>query len=350
MRIRKMVRVSTKTVANSMPLLIMMVGLARIKCSSIVLVLVGLLLLAGFSPLRAQSIGYAEAIDGVATACGNDIAKLCRQAPLGGGRVLQCLNQNQAGVGATCKSSLGAMQALLTKRIAAQAAVLRVCDVDIKRLCSGVQIGDGNLMECFYKTLNNISPQCRQTVADAGFEASLAPSASRAPIKLTSYQLVDSLEKVGPTAQAISAARLREMVSAAVNDPSRAERVNRAPLTDQLERLAQFTIAVQFDLNSARIRPDSFRAVGLMADALNHPALYGYHFLIIGHTDGRGDRRSNLDLSQRRADSIRDALINPFGIDPARIAAIGFGEEQFLNRRNPEAAENRRVQLVNIGK
>jgi OOP family OmpA-OmpF porin len=299
---------------------------------------------------HAQTVGFAEAVDGLATACRADIAKFCRQAPLAGNRMIQCLGQNSAGVSPTCKTSFATLQTLLQTRSAAQTSVLRVCDADIKRMCSGVQIGDGNLMECFYKTQANISPQCRQTVMDAGFTVGLAPTSGRAPIKLTSYQLVDSLQKVEPTAEAITGVKLRQLAAAAVSDPARADRINRAPLTDQLERLAQFTIAVQFDLNSARIRPDSFRAVGLMADALNHPYLHGYRFLIIGHADGRGDRRSNLELSQRRAEAIRDALVNPFGIDPKRIEAVGFGEEQFLNRRNPEAAENRRVQLINVGR
>jgi outer membrane protein OmpA-like peptidoglycan-associated protein len=126
--------------------------------------------------------------------------------------------------------------------------------------------------------------------------------------------------------------------------------MNRAPLTDDLERQAQFTIAIQFDFNSARIRPDSFRAVGLMADAIYHPYLQGYRFLIVGHTDGKGSREYNLKLSQQRAEAIRAALINPFGIPASRIEAVGLGEEQLLKRGNPEAAENRRVQLINIGR
>ena len=99
--------------------------------------------------------------------------------------------------------------------------------------------------------------------------------------------------------------------------------MNRAPLTDQLDKLAQLTIAIQFDFNSARIRPSSFRAVGLMADALYHPYLQGYRFLIVGHTDAKGNREYNLKLSQQRADAIREALINPFGISPSRIEAVG---------------------------
>ena len=140
------------------------------------------------------------------------------------------------------------------------------------------------------------------------------------------------------------------VVSQSLADPARTNRVNRPPLFGQLDQLAQFTIAIQFDFNSARIRPDSFRAVGLMADALYHPYLQGKRFLIIGHTDGKGSREYNLKLSQQRADAIRAALIDPFGISSTRIEAVGLGEEQLLNRANPEAAENRRVQLINIGK
>ncbi len=95
--------------------------------------------------------------------------------------------------------------------------------------------------------------------------------------------------------------------------------MNRPPLTDELEKLAQLTIAINFDLTRREFAPDSFQAVGLMADSLYHPYLQGYRFLIVGHTDGRGSRESNLKLSQQRADAIREALIKPFGISPSRI-------------------------------
>jgi outer membrane protein OmpA-like peptidoglycan-associated protein len=42
--------------------------------------------------------------------------------------------------------------------------------------------------------------------------------------------------------------------------------------------------------------------------------------------------------------------MNPFGIPASRIEAVGLGEEQLLNSAKPDAAENRRVQLINIGK
>jgi OOP family OmpA-OmpF porin len=317
---------------------------------------VGLLALAlvlawGANPSFSQTIGYAEAIDQLGSACGPDISKFCKNEGLGGGRVRQCLLQNQGKVSARCIGSISAFTSLIEKRAAARASVLKVCDVDIRRRCSGVAPGDGNLMECFFKTKENVSPACQKAVADAGYEVGLAsPSSSGGPIKLAPAELISSLQGVEAPTTRISAAQLRQLVNQSLSDPGRSDRMNRAPVFSQLDQLAQFTIAVQFDFNSARIRPDSFRAVGLMADALYHPYLQGYRFLIVGHTDAKGNREYNLKLSQQRADAIREALINPFGISPSRIEAVGLGEEQLLNRTNPEAAENRRVQLINIGK
>lgn len=313
--------------------------------ATVALISVGIAL----GPSSAQTIGYAEAIDHFAVACRNDIGKYCKSEQLGGGRVRSCL-QRQPGVSAACSGAIAALTTMLQKRAAARASVVQICDRDIKRLCGGVQPGDGNLLECFFKAKGSTSAACRQAVADAGYEVGLAPSTSRAPIKLSPTELVNSLQGVESAAIKINAAQLHQLAMQSLTDPRRTERMNREPLFEQLNNVAQFTIAVQFDFNSTRIRPDSFRAVGLMADALYHPYLQGYRFLIVGHTDAVGSREYNLKLSQQRAEAIRAALINPFGISPARLEAVGLGEEQLLEPQHPEAPANRRVQLINIGK
>ena len=308
------------------------------------------LLFAGTEHVNAQSIGYAEALGQLGASCGKDIGKFCSKTPLGGGRVAECLNRNQASLSPQCRQSLINVTALLKRRIEARASVQRLCDADRLRLCGGIEPGDGNLMECFYKAKRNVSAACQQAVADAGYEVSLAPGPVADQVHLSSNDIVSSLQGVEAAAGSISAASLRQLAIQSMHDPARANRLNRPPLSEQLNSLAQLTVAIQFDFNSARIRPNSFRVVGLMADALYHPYLLGYCFLVVGHTDAKGSREYNLKLSQQRADAIRDALINPFGIGPARIEAVGLGEEQLLNRANPEAAENRRVQLINIGR
>jgi outer membrane protein OmpA-like peptidoglycan-associated protein len=319
------------------------------KFGSAVVALGIALFFAGIDQSNAQTIGYAEAIGQLATSCGKDIEKFCKNTDLAGGRVAQCLTQNGAKVSPQCTAKVVELSALLKKRAAARASVMRICDADIRRICGGMVPGNGNLMECFFQSKRAVSAKCKQAVADAGYDAPLAPGPVTDQIHLSSTDIVSSLQGVENSGARISATSLRRLALQAIHDPSRADRMNRAPLSEQLGNLAQMTIAIQFDFDSARIRPNSFRAVGLMADALYSPYLQGYCFLVVGHTDAKGSREYNLKLSQRRADAIREALINPFGINPARIEAVGLGEEQLLNPSKPDAPENRRVQLINIG-
>jgi OOP family OmpA-OmpF porin len=139
-------------------------NMARIGAALAVIIQLALLL-----PASAQTIGFAEAIDRVAAQCRKDIEKFCKTVNLGGGRMLQCLGRS-AGVSAQCKTAQDEVQALLARRMQGRQLIPRVCDTDIRRLCAGVQPGDGNLMECFYKAKSSVSSQCQRAVADAGYE------------------------------------------------------------------------------------------------------------------------------------------------------------------------------------
>jgi outer membrane protein OmpA-like peptidoglycan-associated protein len=68
---------------------------------------------------------------------------------------------------------------------------------------------------------------------------------------------------------------------------------------------------------------------------------------IQGHTDDRGGGPHNMELSQRRADSVRTWLIGA-GIDGSRLEARGFGMTQPLvpNITAANRARNRRVQFI----
>jgi outer membrane protein OmpA-like peptidoglycan-associated protein len=302
-------------------------------------------------PARAQTIGYSEALGALGRSCGHDIDKFCSKVNLGGGKVADCLEQHWANVSPSCKSATTVVRDLIVKRREARRAVPRVCERDRLQLCGSVQEGDANLLECFENAKQNISRTCRQAVLDAGYETPLATGPVSNQVHLSSNDIVSSLQGVEDAAAAgITAAKLRQLAIQSMHDSARANRLNRPSLMPQLSNLAQMTIAIQFDFNSARIRPSSYQAIGLMADALYSPYLQGYCFLVVGNTDGVGTRDYNFKLSQQRADAIRAALINPFAIQPARIEAVGLGEENFLNPADPKAAENRRVQLINVGK
>jgi outer membrane protein OmpA-like peptidoglycan-associated protein len=308
-----------------------------------------LLLFARTEPSSAQTIGYAEALGHLAASCGNDINKFCNKENLGGGQIAECMERNQSGISLECKATSNEVGALLQKRAAARDSVSRLCELDRLKFCGGIQPGDAQILGCMFQSRRALSSACRQALADSGYEANLDPGPLGSQVHLRSGDILSSLVGVENTSVGVDVARMRETAARAVNDPSRANPLNRPPLFEQLDNLSQITIAIEFAFGSARISPSSYRSIGLMADALYHPSLYGYCFLIVGHTDAVGGREYNLKLSDRRAEAIRQALINPFGIGKLRVDTLGLGEEQLLNRSNPKAAENRRVQLINVG-
>lgn len=101
---------------------------------------------------------------------------------------------------------------------------------------------------------------------------------------------------------------------------------------------------IHFDNNEATIRPDAQPVIQRIAKMLEqHPEL---RVRIEGHTDSNGERAFNQELSERRADAVRQALIDR-SIKGDRMETIGYGEEKPIDTSNtPQAwAVNRRVTL-----
>jgi outer membrane protein OmpA-like peptidoglycan-associated protein len=69
--------------------------------------------------------------------------------------------------------------------------------------------------------------------------------------------------------------------------------------------------------------------------------------VIEGHTDSVGSEKYNLDLSQRRANSIRNYMIDKYGYKPAELEAIGYGPRRPIadNGNFQGRALNRRVEF-----
>ena len=125
--------------------------------------------------------------------------------------------------------------------------------------------------------------------------------------------------------------------------------LKRPLIAPDLLKLPQFAVEIAFDEDAAVARPDSYRTLGRIADTLSDPSLLGYKFLIVGHTMSTGRRENNLTLSQRRADVIREVLINTFKISPKRLVTIGLGEEQMLDSARPAAPINQSIQVATVG-
>ncbi|MCO6184649.1 OmpA family protein [Rhizobium sp. L1K21] len=112
--------------------------------------------------------------------------------------------------------------------------------------------------------------------------------------------------------------------------------------------LPSINIEIGFNYDSAEITPQSIPDLNTLGEALINPRLADARLLLNGHTDAVGSDEYNMDLSERRADAVRHYLISHFGISEHRLIAIGFGEERLKNRSHPDAAENRRVEVVNV--
>lgn len=104
---------------------------------------------------------------------------------------------------------------------------------------------------------------------------------------------------------------------------------------------------IQFDFGSADLRADSEQVLDEIADILQRNP--DWRVRVDGHTDAIGDTQSNLELSRRRAASVRDDLVRRLGPDAAdRIETGGFGESRPRadNETLAGRAANRRVELT----
>jgi outer membrane protein OmpA-like peptidoglycan-associated protein len=99
-----------------------------------------------------------------------------------------------------------------------------------------------------------------------------------------------------------------------------------------------------FALGSDKILPASYSALDNVAAILK--ANNTLKLIVEGHTDSIGKQASNLILSQKRADAVKNYLVQK-GLDANRLQAIGYGQERPIDDNSTPAgrAANRRVEL-----
>lgn len=101
---------------------------------------------------------------------------------------------------------------------------------------------------------------------------------------------------------------------------------------------------VTFDTNSATLRPGLISEIDRVANVLNQ---YPDTFIRVeGHTDSRGSDAYNMDLSQRRANAVKNLLAQR-GVAESRIEVIGYGKSMPVASNDTEAGrlKNRRVEI-----
>ncbi len=104
---------------------------------------------------------------------------------------------------------------------------------------------------------------------------------------------------------------------------------------------------VEFDFNSARIKPESRAILDKVAAVMTTAG--NTRFRIVGHTDAVGGDAANLVLSKRRAAAVVEYLASHHSVRRDRLEASGMGARDLLLPEEPKAAANRRVEIVNLG-
>ncbi len=107
------------------------------------------------------------------------------------------------------------------------------------------------------------------------------------------------------------------------------------------------TIRVHFDLNSATIKPESAKVLDVIGKAMQTERLLTFHFDLEGHTDASGEKKYNLDLSEKRALAVKNYLVAHCGVAEERFSWSGRGESDPVDP-DPYAEDNRRVELYTV--
>ena len=109
---------------------------------------------------------------------------------------------------------------------------------------------------------------------------------------------------------------------------------------------------ILFDFDTDTLRPDAFPTLEKVAEVLSqYPDA---PVVIEGHTDSKGKEKYNQDLSERRANSVKDWLVRNAGADGGRIETTGWGEAKpAVPNEKPDGSDdpdgrqqNRRVEIT----
>lgn len=111
-------------------------------------------------------------------------------------------------------------------------------------------------------------------------------------------------------------------------------------------KFARAKLETHFGVNTARVTSSSLADIAELAEFMTEHTQTTA--VLEGHTDATGPQRFNNQLSQQRAEAVRQVLINEYGIAEDRLRAVGYGSERPIADNATAAGRelNRRVEAV----
>ncbi|WP_298376420.1 OmpA family protein [uncultured Bradyrhizobium sp.] len=151
--------------------------------------------------------------------------------------------------------------------------------------------------------------------------------------------------QVDPAASAKEASFLNTVRNRQTRSLSLGERQE---IADIAANKPKIDLEIHFDYNSAEIARGSTQAVQELGKALSDASMKGSTFIVAGHTDAIGSEAYNQDLSERRADTIKNYLVEHYGLNGSDLVTVGYGKTRPKDPKAPMDPTNRRVQVVNM--
>ena len=118
------------------------------------------------NPVMAQQ----RLVESVVTGCKVELEKYCSQVTPGEGRILACLYAHNDKLSGRCEYALYDAAVQLERAVAALAYVANECGADLRKHCAGIEAGEGRLLDCLQKNDAEVSNRCKQARKDVGLK------------------------------------------------------------------------------------------------------------------------------------------------------------------------------------
>ena len=131
--------------------------------------LIPVLLLAVCSAASAETMKFEDASAILGASCAKDIQDNCRGVNLDASRLKDCLARNEDVMSAQCKADYVRAFDAIQKRVAARAAVTKMCERDVNKYCGSVKGDRAQTLDCLLAGPRGMTLNCNKALTEAGY-------------------------------------------------------------------------------------------------------------------------------------------------------------------------------------
>ena len=131
--------------------------------------LIPVLLLAVCSSASAETMKFEDASAILGASCAKDIQDNCRGVNLDASRLKDCLARNEDVMSAQCKADYARAFDAIQKRVAARAAVTKMCERDVNKYCGSVKGDRAQTLDCLLAGPRGMTLNCNKALTEAGY-------------------------------------------------------------------------------------------------------------------------------------------------------------------------------------